>query len=652
MKRRIRHIALITALILGCTLQAQDLISFYDGENLYLRWKGIQKADLKGYTIYEKEGSDWKQIGTTDRIEENKDLDEVLGAKKELFLKLVGAESAESDFTQGLYNALIQNNEAYQFLGAMSVMNAEIAEALGDLAVVSTSKSGSIEIKISARIGSAEEEYIVTTVSLEKQKVPTIYSFSGEAQFESIQLQWDKNAIESEYVVGYRIYRSESPIGPFTLLNPTGTLDLSGNGGSGLYLDNYLEANTRYYYYITQFNAFGIESERSTIIEIKASAFAAARRPVNFGIRDRKGTTFLSWSADSQRIAIYRSTERNKGYELVFPASELVDFRGNEAPDISAQEGQYYYYYLKVQNNNGSSVAYSDTLGFALDDLTAPTAPQNVKGEVDKNGLVKLVWDPNPETDVIGYEVERYTGDSGVNNYLLNPKLLENTRFEDNLGARSQSAYRYVVYAVDASYNRSPASEPIRLRRPDDIPPQKPIITYIVLDNSELNLKWTRNLEDDLDHYLVYTRLEGEEWTSAKVDSNQIIQMLEVEGIHEICVSAVDGDGNESEKSVAHKVNHQPEREIGPPTNGLASDSLGGILLTWDESEDERTVGYLIERYDEKAGYWQLIVDLKGENSYFLDRYANAGDPQQYRVRAHDEDWYESEDLLIKYEPQ
>jgi hypothetical protein len=79
---------------------------------------------------------------------------------------------------------------------------------------------------------------------------------------------------------------------------------------------------------------------------------------------------------------------------------------------------------------------------------------------------VDLVWRPNTESDLAGYNVYRqaFAGDGSTEGrpVKLNEKLLPLPAFHDATATRGVG-YRYTVTAVDAKGNESAASEPAEL---------------------------------------------------------------------------------------------------------------------------------------------------------------------------------------------
>jgi hypothetical protein len=110
----------------------------------------------------------------------------------------------------------------------------------------------------------------------------------------------------------------------------------------------------------------------------------------------------------------------------------------------------------KMEMRSGPSAAVTITLR----DVFPPAAPVGLLAAgfpvQGSDGIaVDLVWQPNTETDLAGYNVYRQTADGAAMKLTEKPVALP--AFHDTTAARGVS-YRYTVTAVDAKGNESAAS--------------------------------------------------------------------------------------------------------------------------------------------------------------------------------------------------
>ena len=87
-------------------------------------------------------------------------------------------------------------------------------------------------------------------------------------------------------------------------------------------------------------------------------------------------------------------------------------------------------------------------------DTEAPAKPMGLQAE-SLSGSVRLCWEPNTETDLLGYMVYRYNDDAGL--WETIGRQISQPQFLDNYCAKGHS-YKYRVRAVDQSWNISEPS--------------------------------------------------------------------------------------------------------------------------------------------------------------------------------------------------
>ncbi|MBO6517004.1 MAG: fibronectin type III domain-containing protein [Bacteroidia bacterium] len=640
----------------GLAQEPPKVLSFFDGSAVHVRWQGIPSKDITGYRIYRDDNGKWKKVQDTKRLVNNGQIKKTVGAKSDLFLKLAGARSAESDFTDKLYEELIANEEAYQFFGALTVLNVEMAEAMGEYVKLDAkSFSGTLKLKLVYLTGRDETEIAVFSVPLaSSQTISPPANTTATAQNGSVTLRWDAYSSNDPSIVGFYVYRSPRLLGPFNRVNSTGIVfeAIGEENEDDVYVDDYLNNGT-YYYYVTYYSVFGLESEPSEVIKVTLTEDSELDPVINLQASGELGVTHLTWDStiNKQAFEVARSTDRFGDYTTVYPPSSRLEFNDFSYYDRTAEEGQLYYYFVRTFNTRDTFT--TDTISFMLADNTPPNPPTGVKGTVSKEGAVSITWNKNPESDILGYEIERFTGDSGTNNFLLTSKPLAITSFSENLGRKSQSAYRYVVYAIDNSYNRSKGSEPIRLRRPDDIPPRTPGITYVMLTDSVVRLRWTPNLEDDFKEYSVFRKTGNGALIKHKtLSTNSLTDTLSQAGDYTYSVSSSDFDNNESAKSESHTLSYVPEFSLISPTNGQAIDSSGGIFIRWTASKSANVSGYLIERKKKGSDLVQLVKEHTSGEMIYLDQHVKSSGSYTYFVTAYDKKWNVSAPLVIEYTPK
>ncbi len=140
--------------------------------------------------------------------------------------------------------------------------------------------------------------------------------------------------------------------------------------------------------------------------------------------------------------------QRVEAVDLAAPAATVLDKKGNpKRIDASTQTLE-----LRGEPSAAVTVTFHDTI--------APGAPTGLAGVpgggIGQPSSIDLSWEPNPEGDILGYNV--YRADAGGADWRkLNAELVDGPAYRD-LTAQPGHAYRYRVTAVDQRHNESAPS--------------------------------------------------------------------------------------------------------------------------------------------------------------------------------------------------
>lgn len=119
--------------------------------------------------------------------------------------------------------------------------------------------------------------------------------------------------------------------------------------------------------------------------------------------------------------------------------------------DSTFRFGQTYYYFVRAAKKDQRQTSQSGESNAILvypQDVFAPSAPQELNVVAAREGMV-LIWAPNPEDDVAGYNVYRSTK-SGQGYEKVNQQLVRETTYTDT-SVDSGKTYYYVLTAVDSA---------------------------------------------------------------------------------------------------------------------------------------------------------------------------------------------------------
>lgn len=439
MKRQLTYLFTICLTFLMVKSWAQDVIQYVHNDSIFLTWQPMTNAS--GYFI--KNGE--TEIAQTKRLVDNDEIRRTIGPKTELYLKMAGLDSEKSDFTEQAYRELKNDEEAFSFFLAVCATDPGMLQALGTYVVLSlTSELSNLSIQGFNSLKTVESYNI--SVRRTKSVIGAPVKAAGLSNEDNVRLTWD---VPDEFsIVKTNIYRSKNRLGTYTNINLGINLFSFEEG----YADTYLEDGT-YFYYLKHLNVFGFEGTRSDILEVKVKNNQLKKIEGLIAKETTSGQIKLEWNSTKGQTYLVHKSSLNE-FVAAYPPSQRIAFKDNYYYDTKVTEVAEYQYFIPL-NIDANTAITSDTVTISLTDKTAPNPPTGVEGSVSKLGIVTIVWNENKEKDILGYEIERYTGDSGVNNFLLTPEHLLTNRYSESLGGKSEAAYRYQIFAIDESYNRS-----------------------------------------------------------------------------------------------------------------------------------------------------------------------------------------------------
>lgn len=293
--------------------------------------------------------------------------------------------------------------------------------------------------------------------------------------------------------------------------------------GFSYYQDSLPDNDHRFTYRIRGISPFGEYGPYSQTVE-GIGVPTVSDRPVmdTIIVVENKKIT-LQWSLPGKlsrqldKLIITRA-DKSRG-----PFETVATLKGNALTFTDGQPGLSNYYRIKGITKNGRAI-YSFPYFAQLIDSTPPAVPIGLTGKIDSTGIVKLQWTANKETDLRGYRIFR--ANSSKEEFVeITRTILEKPAFTDTVTLRTLTSHVfYKVIAVDKNYNPSEYSPYIMLKRPDTIPPSRPLMTKAYRSDSlqAIVLEWINSSSSDVVKYTLYrintkdsTRREVAVWDTA-----------------------------------------------------------------------------------------------------------------------------------------
>lgn len=655
-----------------CHAQNSGILTWFDGKQMHIRWQGMRSADVQGYYVYRQveNATLWKKLNEQpiSMVTERTKAENIVGYKASLFFELFGQGAEVEQLSRNSLATFYQNSEAVAYMEIFSLINPEFGHLLGEIFVDNKIIPGPrVRYKITYLIAGQERDLVVSeyTDTHIRETISSPEGFAGEPGFESAKLEWNRNRalLSSGKIVSYRLYRSTELLGPYEEVNLYGILpvrvtsgNIEGDDSIERYNDKFLINNTTYYYHVKSINAFNMESDPSVTVKITPIDNRSPSPPTGLYAEVFGTAARISWTKGRYNNAgfeVYKAAERSGEYIKVFPVADKLKSTATSWIDTKVEEGDVWYYFVRSTGESGSLSTPSDTITFQYADTRAPSAPEGIKAIASDEGI-RLSWNHNKEKDIKGYEIER-SGEKGFAIWLLlNTDPVTENFFLDPVPRQSQTEYGYRIFAIDKSMNTSTPSAIVKAKMADEVPPQVPIITSLSMNETQVNLAWTKGIDEDLSHYRVYRSSDpNSDWNRiGEALKNKYLDSLKVNGTYYYTVSAVDETGNESEKSKPLKM--KMDFEPLPPTPASGNLELDGqiIRLSWSVPSSDLIAGYVIRRTEIKSGKALDIGQIGKDALEFNDLYPNLDIKYEYMIRAYDNQWRYSNPLKLNYDPK
>jgi fibronectin type 3 domain-containing protein len=308
-----------------------------------------------------------------------------------------------------------------------------------------------------------------------------------------VSLNWNANT-ESD-LAGYKVYRSTSAGGTFTLLNTGGLLTATS------YADSTASAGANWYYQVVAVDTQGRTSPAAPANASVATIAPAAPAGLRAAIYPNAIT--LSWNANTESdlagYQVFRATSANGPFIQISPG---VVQTATSFIDTGAAIAAPSYYKVIAVNVHGQ-VSSAATVS-ATRPATAPTAPTGLTAVASVKSIT-LSWNANGESNLAGYEVLRATSANGPYTQ-VNAGVQRGTTFVDTTAPAGVVSY-YKVVAVNQSSMASSATTISSQRLPAKTPPATPAGFSAAGAIAGVTLTWnaaTGAAADNVAGYYVY----------------------------------------------------------------------------------------------------------------------------------------------------
>lgn len=532
-----------------------------------------------------------------------------------------------------VYNKSRENDYRYGFAMYAADRSILVAKSLGIFwndRVTSRNKKYIYRVYINAPLSEAEDTaYVVVD-----PRVNAELNIPQKPQCNQIGdrliLNWA--TFGSDYV-GYHVEKSKDG-NRFDKVTRDLVVPMSSDREPMAFFSDSVKSGTSKYIYrivgVTPFNRFGPYSD-TLIMQLKR--YVKAPYDLNFLV-DKNDKLLIKWEYDKandelSHFVIKRSFNPSNGYEVV-DKNVKADLRLWKEP-TSILSG--YYKIVAVSKTGDESESLE--LFVQKNDDVPPSSPSGIQAKIDSLGVVRICWNRNFESDLLGYKVFRSNRVNDGYNEVTRGIVMTNSYIDTvDLNNLNNIIY-YKLVAVDNRYNCSSFSDLLEVSKPDFIKPNAPVLLFVRKKSNTITIKWAKPISSDIKEYRLYKVIDRDTLI-VRIPNTETVYLdssnVGTGRLVNIFIRSVDYSGYLS--STSNSISFQDDDNISfkSKIDLIANAELTsrGFVVNIKWSNVSTTV-YLYKRYGDEE--FRLIGTFK-DISHFTDYDVNQGKSYEYFVKS------------------
>lgn len=320
-----------------------------------------------------------------------------------------------------------------------------------------------------------------------------------------ITLNWTKNTEGN--VVGYRVYRSNSSSGPFSVIASL----VAGNS----YLDTTAPIGQTSHYRVTAVDVHGQESAHGATNAARSGDTSPPAAPSGLVATGTSGGITLDWFNNTEPDLAGYNVYRSASSAGTFTRLNATLLASSDYFDANAPSNATSFYRVTAVDTSGNESTFASVSAFRPAAGDIPAAPSGLNAVADNPTQVTIAWTDNSNNET-GFRIERRMGAGG---YVVLASVGTNvTQFVDNT-VSGGTTYTYRVRATSTSGDSGYSNE-VAVTTPQGTPAAPTNLTAVATA-TQVTLGWTDNSGNETGFRIERQLAGGSTWdVLATTDAN------------------------------------------------------------------------------------------------------------------------------------
>lgn len=499
--------------------------------------------------------------------------------------------------------------------------------------------------------GKYAEKAKVARVDMDNlSQLPPLKGLESETAGEMVRFKWSVADNKRSYS-GYILERSVDGVKYSRVNEDPIVYTYTGESSKDLCLagDSLPECDKTYHYRICGITPFGINGPYSNVVKVSNECEYLVEVKIDDVNVNEKNVGEIKWTVANPKNQTIRGFHVQRVDKMNFDAKTKSPIFQNITPKMLSGKTRSYkdknthltnYYRVVAYGEKDGQRSVSNVVFRHQVDSIPPSAPTGLSGTIDSTGVVRLTWNKNPESDVMGYRVFR-ANNPNVDFLSCSDTILPKNSFSDtlSLGTLTNDVY-YKVMAIDLNYNQSSLSGMAHLVKPDTIAPAKAVFTNIKQNEKNLFvLKWINSSSSDLQRVELYrkTTSQGEwkrlmSWSRPNLveEFTDTTTTFKGEKVFYNLVS-YDASNNQSITEGAPVKSHVVRTDGITDVRVEKNYKKGGILISWKNASNLIDAIHIFKIEDGSAP--KLVGSFLPERTSFFDDNVFKGKRYKYLIQ-------------------